>query len=59
MPKNQNSAAIQPETSPPKTIFDVQFESFDSVDEHVSQAEINLIEQYFPDLLNLLKGTTQ
>lgn len=57
MAQNPNSAAVPPETSPPEPLFDVQFETFDFVDECVIQAEINLIEQYFQGQLNdLLKG---
>jgi len=57
MSREPNSAAVQPETSPPEPLFDVQFEMFDFVDECVIQAEINLIEQYFQCQLNdLLKG---
>jgi len=57
MAQNPNNAAVQPETSPQESLFAVQFETFDFVDECVMQAEINLIEQYFQSQLNdLLKG---
>jgi len=51
------NTVAQADTSPKRPDFDVHLEDLDFVDEAITQAEINLIEHYFQDLLtDLLKG---